>query len=137
MRSMEAIRPIVRAVAVISVVFLAPIVPAIASEQVFGTGQVSSATFIGFSAGDIDTVSVAGAGPFNFFTNQTSPIGAAVVLGTFGFGVEIEFELTDWTLPGVWYTGPAARNADGLIHASVTPADGQHMGSVGGNDSEM
>ena len=120
MHWIQKVRAIRWAVFTVSASFSATIVPAYASEQVFGTGRISIATFIGFSAGDTDTVSVTGVGPFNFFTNQTSMIGDTVVLGQFGPDVEIEFQLNDWTQSGVWYTGTAIRNADGLIHASVT-----------------
>ena len=77
MHWIQKVRAIRWAIFTVSAGISATIVPAYASEQVFGTGRISIATFIGFSAGDTDTVSV-------------------------------------------WYTGPAIRNADGLIHASVT-----------------
>jgi hypothetical protein len=86
---------------------------------VLGNGTNATAYFVGFEAGDTDTVSVV-AGLANFFVNQSTPIGTSAALGIFGTGVEIEFAMNDLSVPAIWYTGPGSRNADGDVHANVT-----------------
>lgn len=97
---------------------------------VLGNGTDAVAYFVGFEAGDTDTVSVV-LGALNFFVNQTTPIGTSQDLGTYAAGAEIEFQLDDLSVPATWYTGPGSRNADGNVHADVTNAPGDIPGFGG------
>ena len=88
---------------------------------VFGNGGAATAYFVGEEAGDTDDVSVVvPLSLSDFFINHVSSIGDSVALGTFGNGEEIEFSMTDVSLPTTWFTGPGLRNFDGQIHANVT-----------------
>lgn len=86
---------------------------------VLGDGAAATAYYVGHEAADTDVAAlVLGGG--TFFDNQTTPIGTARALGTFVAGTEIEFSMTDLTVPGTYYTGPGSRNSDGDVHAFVT-----------------
>lgn len=53
------------------------------------------------------------------FNNHASPVGSSVDLGTFAAGTELVFRLYVNNTGNEFYTGPAARNADGNPHARV------------------
>lgn len=86
---------------------------------VTATGGNVTAYFVGQNAGDDDSTSVV-LGASNFFYNHTSSIGDSVSLGSFTAGSEIEFSMTDWSVPATWYTGDGSRNADSDVHANIT-----------------
>jgi len=88
---------------------------------VVGNGAAATAYFVGFSAGDTDNVSVV-AGLANFFINQSTPVGTSAALGAFGNGVEIEFAMTDLSVPNTFFSGAGTRNcaSDCNVHANVT-----------------
>ncbi|MCE3252225.1 MAG: motif putative anchor domain protein [Cellvibrio sp.] len=53
------------------------------------------------------------------FNNHATAIGETMDLGNFAAGTELIFQLYVHDTGYSWYTGPATRNADGLIHARV------------------
>lgn len=53
------------------------------------------------------------------FNNHATPVGTTMDLGNFAAGTELIFQLRVNTTGDNWFTGPASRNADGLIHARV------------------
>ncbi len=53
------------------------------------------------------------------FNNHATPVGTTMDLGNFTAGTELVFQLRVNTTGDNWFTGPASRNADGLIHARV------------------
>ena len=55
------------------------------------------------------------------FPNHSTPIGDSATLGTFERGEELIFGLHVVTTGDEFFTGPADRNADGVVHAAVVP----------------
>lgn len=53
------------------------------------------------------------------FNNHASPVGSTVNLGSFAVGAELTFRLHVNNTGDDFFTGPAARNADGNSHARV------------------
>ncbi len=53
------------------------------------------------------------------FNNQTSIVGSTLNLGSFGVGTELIFRLFVQNTGQNFFTGPGARNPDGLPHARV------------------
>jgi len=88
-------------------------------NTVSGNGSSAIAHFVGFSAGDTNTLSVV-AGLSNFFVNKSTGIGESRELGVFGNGAEIQFAMTDLSVANTFYSGAGSRNADGNVHAFVT-----------------
>ena len=74
---------------------------------VVGNGAAATAYFVGFSAGD---------------TDKSTPVGTSAALGAFGNGVEIEFAMTDLSVPNTFFSGAGTRNcaSDCNVHANVT-----------------
>ncbi|MGD9633899.1 MAG: PEP-CTERM sorting domain-containing protein [Pirellulales bacterium] len=79
------------------------------------------ATFRGHSAGYTNELYLDS--PDNalglLFTNQTTPVGAQVNLGSFTAGTELLFRMNVMEDGSNFFTGPADRNPDGIIHALV------------------
>jgi hypothetical protein len=59
------------------------------------------------------------------FNNWTTAIGTSMNLGSFAEGTELVFKLLVEQTGDVFYTGPAARNPDGLVHAVLESATGK------------
>jgi len=101
--------------------------PITTNTDLVATGPVSVAYFYGYSAADLDTVSVwdvtkgAWAG-YQFFPNQTATVGATQTLTGVSVGDVLEFELYNETT-NTWLTSdPASDPGDpGISHAYVTP----------------
>ena len=53
------------------------------------------------------------------FNNHATAVGDTMDLGNFAAGTELVFQLLVNNTGDNWYTGPATRNADGLVHARV------------------
>ena len=88
---------------------------------VAGNGSAATARFVGFSAGDTNSLSVV-AGLSNFFVNKSTGIGESRELGVFGNGAEIQFAMTDLSVANTFYSGAGTRNcaSDCNVHAFVT-----------------
>ena len=59
-----------------------------------------------------------------FFPNHETPVGATESLGTFDPGTELMFMLDVVSTGDRFFTGPASRNPDGLVHAIGQPFGG-------------
>jgi hypothetical protein len=105
------------------------------------TGNVT-ATYLGHSAAISNDLYLNS--PSNglgiIFNNHATPIGTTFNLGTFTAGTELIFHIhahrsggADMT-PRDYYTGPADRNADGIMHAIVDSAYGPNTTFVGFED---
>ncbi len=88
-------------------------------DMVLGNGGVATASFIGFSAADTDTLGVVG-GLSPVFVNNATAVGTTISLGVFASGAEIEFTIVDSSFPATFFSGPGSRNPDGQGHANVT-----------------
>lgn len=82
------------------------------------TGPVV-ATFLGHTAGYTSDLYLSSPGFQYIFTNHTTPVGTSVNLGTFAAGTELIFQIYVRNTGYSYYSGPAARNPDGLAHAVV------------------
>ena len=56
-----------------------------------------------------------------FFPNHSTSIGQSEALGAFTVGTELIFRLHVLTTGDDFFTGPAGRNSDGVVHATFTP----------------
>ena len=129
----------------------------ILGAPVITTGGDVTATFIFGSGSYSDYLYVQVVGPYSnpgggagvtgnwIFDNHLSTPGQTVDLGTFAAGTELIFHVVADTTGANyakgtsgfkdagsvldWYTGPAARNADGFVHAWV---DSSYTGPYGG-----
>ena len=59
------------------------------------------------------------------FNNWTTAIGTSMNLGSFSEGTELVFKLLVEQTGDAFYTGPANRNPDGLVHAVLESATGK------------
>ena len=77
------------------------------------------ATFQGHSAGFTNQLYLDS--PANalggVFTNQTTPVGTQVNLGNFTAGTELIFRMNVTDDGSNFFTGPASRNVDSIVHA--------------------
>lgn len=83
-----------------------------------------------------------------FFPNHSTSVGESATLGPFNAGRELVFRLHVLNTGDDFLTGPASRNADGLVHAiaslwpgnSAIPGSGVHLGFEdlrGGGDRDF
>jgi hypothetical protein len=107
-----------------------PGVPVVNGEKliVAVTGDVK-ATYLGSTAAFSDDLLLAS--PANglgvIFNNHSTPVGTTVDLGTFTAGTELIFSEFVHNTGETYYTGPASRNNDNVVHAYVVdnyPASG-------------
>lgn len=109
----------------------------IVGEQVFAPGGDVLVTFLGYSASftndlylfdasDLSTplpvTSIVGPGyaaPGLVFTNQTTAVGTTLNLGHVAAGTELVFGIYVRETGRTYFTGPGARNPDGVAHAVV------------------
>lgn len=61
------------------------------------------------------------------FNNWTTAVGTSMDLGSFTEGTELVFKLIVGKTGNVFYTGPAARNPDGVVHADVETGTDQTL----------
>jgi hypothetical protein len=97
-------------------------VPILGASVVVATDGEVIATFLGHTAGfsnDLYLDSPAGAFPGIIFNNQTTPPGTSVSLGNFTAGTELIFRIHVLNTGFDFFTGPASRNPDGIVHAVV------------------
>jgi len=109
----------------LSFLVLAPVT--VAADPIFSPfllrsdGGVSTIQFVESDAG-FDSVLVLAApdeqGPF--FPNHTTAPGASSSLGFFAAGTELVFGLRVLTTGDSFFTGPASRNPDGVVHARAS-----------------
>jgi len=117
--------------------------------QLRSDGGMSTIQFVDSDAG-FDSVlfltSPGEQGPF--FPNHTTLPGATANLGSFASGTELVFALRVLTTGDQFFTGPASRNADGVVHAQASlwpgtpaiPTKGVLVGFedlFGGGDSDF
>jgi len=55
-----------------------------------------------------------------FFPNHTTPVGDSASLGIFARDAELIFRLRVFTTGDDFFTGPASRNPDGVLHARAS-----------------
>jgi hypothetical protein len=56
------------------------------------------------------------------FNNHTTPVGTEVNLGTYTAGTELLFSIYVLNTGETFYSGPAVRNPDGLVHVKTDDA---------------
>jgi len=95
--------------------------PVAAAEELFASGGPVYVTDLGPTGASYDEqlfVASPNDGVNNLFMdNHSTPNGTTFYLGTFAAGTEIEFGLDVFNTGNIWYDGPGARNADGVVHA--------------------
>ena len=96
--------------------------------------SVITATYDGSDAGYTSELWLTGSPSVYIATGHTSSAGTSVDLGAFAVGTELVFAIrvTDEDL--WYYSGPAKRNRDGVLHAAVT-YQGACKWTVGFEDS--
>lgn len=106
------------AAALLSAQALAHPIAAVGTEgfSVIASGGVVTAKYEGNSAGYSNDLFL---GLDFIFNNHATPVGTVTSLGSFAAGTELIFRLHVNNTGDDWYTGPAARNDDGLFHARV------------------
>jgi hypothetical protein len=123
---------------VVSVLAVAPAQAAsIVGAQLIADGGLVTAVFLGKSAGftndlylfdasnlstPLPVTGVVGPGygaPGLIFTNQTSPIGSRVNLGSFAAGTELVFGIYVRNTGNTFFMGPGSRNPDGIAHGAI------------------
>ncbi|MCW5890285.1 MAG: hypothetical protein KIT14_07005 [bacterium] len=98
----------------------APIGPPVLGGQLFSTGAPVEVEIKPASASITSTLSLYEPPPIlRIATNRD--VGTIVQLGTFPVGVELVFGIAHGS--SIFRMGPGERNADGVIHAVVTPLD--------------
>lgn len=88
--------------------------------QLYATGGHVIAYFVGGDAGFNSTASLyfpSYSG--EIFPNHATAYGASVDLGDFAAGTALTFRLHVYNTGNNWFTGPAAGNADGIVHAKT------------------
>ena len=103
----------------------------------FASGGEVTAYFAGTDAGFDSTISLSlPCCSGEFFPNHATPVGTSFSLGSFAAGTPLTFRLHVLTTGFDFFTGPAAGNPDGIVHAGVTswasdatiPTDGLLVG---------
>jgi len=61
------------------------------------------------------------------FNNWTTAVGTSMDLGSFAEGTELVFKLIVGNAGSVFYTGQAARNPDGVVHAKLESGTDQTL----------
>ncbi len=84
--------------------------------KVIASGGHVIATYLGNTASYSNDLYIDGTFIFN---NHATPVGTTVDLGEFAAGTELVFRLHVNNTGNDFFTGDAARNADGLAHARV------------------
>ncbi|MDQ3003750.1 MAG: PEP-CTERM sorting domain-containing protein [Fibrobacterota bacterium] len=56
------------------------------------------------------------------FNNHTTPVGTSANLGTHAAGTELKFSILVLNTGETFFSGPAARNPDGLVHVKTNDA---------------
>jgi hypothetical protein len=56
----------------------------------------------------------------SFFPNHSTAPGVTARLGSFGMGTELVFSLHVVSTGDRFFTGPASRNPDGVVHARAS-----------------
>jgi hypothetical protein len=102
-----------------------PVAVTDAGFRLFALGGEVSVFFAEFEAGfDLRLFQVEPVIQGPFFPNHETPVGAAESLGTFDPGTELTFMLDVVSTGDRFFTGPASRNPDGLVHAIGQPFGG-------------
>ncbi len=121
-----------------AVVFAGPVGPvSLAGDEILALGGQVDVYFVGQTAGFdsvINLTSPVFIGPF-FHNHLTAP-GTMLTLGTFAAGTPLIFRLDVLNTGISFFTGPASRNPDNIVHAGITtwvsdsfiPADGLRVG---------
>ena len=89
--------------------------------QLRSEGGVSTIQFVGSDAAFDSFLFLADPeeqGPF--FFNHSTPPGETATLGSFAPGAELVFGLRVLSSGHDFFTGPASRNADGIVHAQAS-----------------
>lgn len=99
---------------------LAIATPAMADlgDGLYAAGGNVTVEILGGSAGYTSDLSLAF--PAEMAIGSNREVGKIVNLGSFASGTEMVFQLFVRDTETSFYTGPASRNPDGLIHANVT-----------------
>ncbi|RXK54803.1 VPDSG-CTERM sorting domain-containing protein [Oleiharenicola lentus] len=82
------------------------------------------AKFLGHTAGYTNLLFLSSPGNIlgTIFNNQVTPVGSTMSLGNFTAGTELIFGIYVQNTGYTYYSGPANRNPDGLVHAVVDDA---------------
>jgi hypothetical protein len=100
----------------------------ITEQTLIATGGDVVVTFVSNGAGYTSELFLDGPFGNNFgaiFNNATTSMGATMNLGAFAAGTELVFRLLVQQTGDLFYTGPAIRNLDGIVHAMMQDAAGQ------------
>ncbi|HEX5972842.1 MAG TPA: DUF4114 domain-containing protein [Gemmatimonadaceae bacterium] len=108
-----------------AVVFAAA--PAKAQVSFYGTGGDVWVKYMGCDAAytsDLRFGYTVGGSTTQLFNCHGSTVGDQVDIGPVSSGTEVIFSLFVQTTGQTYYTGPATRNPDGLVHAASSPVTG-------------
>ena len=97
----------------------------IVEQTLVATGGDVVVTFVSNGAWYVSELYLDGLDSNAIFNSSTTAEGTSINLGNFDTDVELIFKLLVLQTGDLFYTGDAARNVDGLVHAVVSNVAGQ------------